>query len=121
MSEPLYPVALRLRDKPVLVVGGGPVAARKVQRLLDCGAQVTLVSPSATKELEEASDQGELIWHRRAFAPADVVGVTLVLSATGDESVDGAVAASARGRSIWVNVADSPTLVGGELSIPCVT
>ena len=118
MSDPLYPVALRLRDKPVLVVGGGPVAARKVRRLLDCGAQVTLVSLTATRELEEAASQGAIVWHRRSFAPADVEGAMLVLTATGNEAVDASVAAAAQGRSLWVNVADSA--VTGDVQLPAL-
>jgi len=118
MSEPLYPVSLRLRDKPVLVVGGGPVAARKVRRLRDCGALVTLVSPTATREIEQAASQGAILWHRRSFTPSDVEGAMLVLSATGDEAVDASVAAAAQGRSLWVNVADSA--VEGDVQLPAL-
>lgn len=102
----------------MLVVGGGPVAARKVARLLDCGARVTLVALAAAQELEDAAVRGTIVWHRRPFTPTDVEGAALVFTATGDEAVDASVAAAAQGLSIWVNVADSAA--AGDVQLPAL-
>lgn len=114
----LYPVALRLRDRPVLVVGGGPVAARKVRRLLDCGARVTLIAPEAVAELAGLAEAGTLRWHLRPFESGDVQGYDLVFAASGVAAVDQAVAMAARAARIWLNAADSG--VQGDLDLPAL-
>lgn len=118
MSEPLYPVALRLRDRPVLVVGGGPVAARKVRRLLQCGARITLIAPEAVDRLADAAAAGDLQWHRRPFERADVGGNDLVFAATGVVAVDAEVAMAARAAQVWLNAADSG--VDSDLDLPAL-
>lgn len=118
MTEPLYPVALRLHDRPVLVVGGGPVAARKVQRLLDCGARITLVAPEAVGVLAEAAAAGALQWRRRPFEPGDIEGSVLVFAATGVAAVDAEVGMAARAAQVWLNAADSS--VEGDLDLPAL-
>ena len=65
-----YLLGLRLRGRQVLVVGGGAVAARRVPRLLAAGADVLLVSPSATPALEELASHGRIEWRRRAATRA---------------------------------------------------
>ncbi len=118
MSEPLYPVALRLRDRPVLLVGGGPVAARKARRLLACGARITLVAPEAVGELVDAADRGSLRWLRRPFAPGDARGAELVFAATGAAEVDEEVARAAREAGAWLNGADGS--VWSDLHLPAL-
>ncbi|MGH9132473.1 MAG: precorrin-2 dehydrogenase/sirohydrochlorin ferrochelatase family protein [Ilumatobacteraceae bacterium] len=102
-----YPVVLDLHDVPVLVVGAGPVAARKIEGLLAAGAAVRVVAPEVAGELEQVVEV-----RRRAYEPADLDGVRLVVTATGVETVDAAVAADARERGIWVNAADRPADCG---------
>jgi precorrin-2 dehydrogenase len=118
MSDPLYPVALRLRDRPVLVVGGGPVAARKVRRLHLCGARITLIAPQVVDELAAWAEAGSLRWHRRSFKKGDVPGHDLVFAATGVAAVDEAVAQAARTARVWLNAADSG--VDSDLDLPAL-
>lgn len=100
-----YPVYLDLRDVPVLVVGAGPVAARKVAGLVAAGARVTVVAP----EVSAALDRSRVAEVReRPFEPTDVEGMRLVLTATGVREVDAAVAAAATAAGVWVNAADQP-------------
>lgn len=100
-----YPVALALGDKEVLVVGAGPVGARKVAGLAAAGARVRVVATTVSDDLDP-----ELIseLQTRPFQPEDVIGAQLVIAATGDRNVDAAVAQAARDRGIWVNAADQP-------------
>jgi precorrin-2 dehydrogenase len=100
-----YPVVLNLHGVPVLVVGAGPVAIRKIAGLVAAGADVRVVAPEIDEQLERAGIR-ELSC--RAYEPGDLDGVRLVVTATGVEAVDAAVAADARARGIWVNAADQP-------------
>src|SRR5688572_13710545 len=105
--QDIYPTALRLLGRPVLVVGGGPVAARRAKGLLDAGAQVTVVAPVASAALRELADAGLLTWEPRTYASSDVDGVWFVQTATGDSAVDAQVSADAEAQRIWcVNASD---------------
>lgn len=105
--QDIYPTALRLLGRPVLVVGGGPVAARRAKGLLDAGARVTVVAPVASAALLELADAGLLTWEQRTYRPSDVDAVWFVQTATGDAAVDAQVSADAEAQRIWcVNASD---------------
>ncbi|GAB5078584.1 uroporphyrinogen-III C-methyltransferase [Arthrobacter sp. AD-310] len=105
--QDIYPTALRLLGRPVLVVGGGPVAARRAKGLLDAGAVVTVVAPDASPALRDMADAGLLTWAARPYDPKDVDGVWFVQTATGDSAVDAQVSADAEAQRIWcVNASD---------------
>lgn len=100
-----YPVFLDLTGVPVLVVGAGPIAARKVDGLVAAGAVVRVVAPDVSDDLDRAAIE-EL--RERRYEPTDLAGVRLVVTATGDADVDATVAADATAAGIWVNAADQP-------------
>jgi uroporphyrin-III C-methyltransferase/precorrin-2 dehydrogenase/sirohydrochlorin ferrochelatase len=104
------PVFADVVDRRCLVVGAGPVAHRKVELLLRARARVKVVAPCAVEEIERLARNGTVEFHRRPFASSDVVGQTLVYSATGIGDVDTDVAAAARRADIPVNVVDRPEL-----------
>ncbi|MCZ9884086.1 uroporphyrinogen-III C-methyltransferase [Arthrobacter sp. B2a2-09] len=105
--QDIYPTALRLLGRPVLVVGGGPVAARRAKGLLDAGARVTVVAPVASDALRELAASGLLTWEPRTYRSSDVDGVWFVQTATGVAAVDAQVAADAEAQRIWcVNASD---------------
>ena len=105
--QDIYPTALRLLGRPVLVVGGGPVATRRAKGLLDAGARVTVVAPLASPALNGLADAGLLTWEPRNYRSSDVDGVWFVQTATGDSAVDAQVAADAEAQRIWcVNASD---------------
>lgn len=105
--QDIYPTALRLLGRPVLVVGGGPVAARRAKGLLDAGARVTVVAPVASAALQELADAGLLTWEPRTYLSSDVDGVWFVQTATGDSAVDAKVSADAEAQRVWcVNASD---------------
>lgn len=82
-----YPLTLQLQDKDVLVVGGGPVAARRVPGLLDAGARVTLVAPYVCEDLADLIRAGRIDWHPREYRTSDMTGKWLVLEHSGDGAV----------------------------------
>lgn len=99
-----FPLFVDLNDKTALVVGGGPVAARKARVLLDYGPRVLVCAPRFVPELEQLSG-AELL--RQPFAPELLEGVSLAVAATDDRVLNRTVAQLCRKRSIPVNVADS--------------
>ncbi len=100
-----YPVNLILEGRPCLVVGGGPVAARKAQALLSCGASVHLVAPSVC---EEARRLGGLTWEERPYRAGEAARYRLVVAATDDRGVNQAVYEDGEASGVWVNAADDP-------------
>ena len=99
-----YPAFLDLRGKRCLVVGGGTVARRKVEGLVNTGAMVTVVAPS----IVPMPDGVHL--EQRTFIPADLDGTMLVIAATNDSAVNAAVAREAHARGIFINVVDDPAI-----------
>ena len=105
-----YPVFLNLKDKRVVVIGGGEVAERKVESLLDTGASVTVISPHVTARLASLADSRLIELQKRPYAQGDCSRAALVLSATDDPEVNEAVWNEATGAGILVNTADEPVL-----------
>lgn len=99
-----YPIMLDLTDVPVLVVGGGMVAFRKIHGLVKAHADVTVVAPSVVETIRELPVRVTL----RAYESSDLTGMRLAITATDDPAVNAAVAAEANERAIWVNSADDP-------------
>lgn len=99
-----YPVFLDLTDAPVLLVGGGQVAARKAAGLVAAGARITVVAPQVRAELAAMAHAV----HQRPFAEGDCAGFRLVLTATDDPQVNARVHVDASAAGIWVNSADDP-------------
>lgn len=99
-----YPIVLDLTGVHVVVVGGGAVALRKIEGLLNAHADVTVVAPAATDEIRELPVQVVA----RAYEPDDLSTARLVITATDDPAVNAKVAADAASRGIWVNSADDP-------------
>lgn len=105
-STPQYPVNLELDGVACLVVGGGPVAARKAEGLLHCGAHVTVVAPAVAPELR---DDPRIKWHQREYRRGEAASYRLVITATGVPAVDEQVFNDARATGIPVNAADDPS------------
>jgi siroheme synthase-like protein len=99
----LLPAFLKLRGRRVLLVGGGPVAAGKLESLLTAGADVTVVAPEVRPEIESRNVRIE----RRAFEPSDLDGAWWIVAAAPPE-VNREVLAAAEDRRIFVNAVDDP-------------
>ena len=103
-----YPVNLLVRGRRVVVVGGGRIAARKIEPLLEAGARVEVVSPEVGTEIRAWADAGRLVLHERGFGAGDLEGAWLALTATDDPVVNAAVHAAGEAGRVWVNSADDP-------------
>ncbi|MBK5931679.1 siroheme synthase CysG [Halochromatium salexigens] len=102
------PIFLDIKAKPCLVVGGGPIALRKLENLKRAGAQIHVVAPTLTSEFRARVDETEIRYHARCFQEGDIEGMRLVIAATDDRDVNRQISALANARGIPVNVADQP-------------
>lgn len=84
----LTPLLVDLGDWSALVVGGGPIGARRAATLVESGADVRVVSPEVVGAIDELSQAGMLTVSARAFDPSDLAGADIVVAATGDADVD---------------------------------
>lgn len=111
LATPLYIACLKLSGRRALVVGGGDVGLEKVDGLLLCDADVTLVAPDARPALQEYAAEGSISWQQREYdGPSDLEGVFMAIAATSDSEVNIGIYEDAEARSMLVNVVDVPPL-----------
>jgi len=115
-----FPINLFLTDRPCLVVGGGKVALRKIQLLLDAGAKVTVVSPEVDDELQKLIEQGKAAHTVRRFEDSDVEGAMLVYAATNSRGANRQILACCRERNILCCCVDG-NWSDGDFTTPAIT
>lgn len=108
VEGPQYPANLVLQGRRVLVVGAGAIAARKVEGLLACGADVVVVAPVVGEAIAGLAAAGAVQLRQRDYRPDDLDAVWLAVTATDDRAVNRAVFSDGEARRIWVNAADDP-------------
>lgn len=108
-------IAVKVLDRPCLVVGGGPVGVRRIERLVAAGAAVTVVSPTLAPLGTEST---QIRWLNREYQTGDTSGMWLVVAATGRFDVDSAVVAEATASGILVN--DVTTSRRGDVAFPAL-
>jgi uroporphyrin-III C-methyltransferase/precorrin-2 dehydrogenase/sirohydrochlorin ferrochelatase len=111
-----FPLFLKVADRPCLVVGGGKVAARKIQLLQRAGALVTVVSPRSCDEVLAYANAGSVTYVHRDFQDEDLEDMVLVIAATGNKAVNRHIAELADRQRIPVNVVDNPK--SGSFIVP---
>ncbi|WP_411503645.1 precorrin-2 dehydrogenase/sirohydrochlorin ferrochelatase family protein [Brevibacillus centrosporus] len=112
-----YPMMVNLQKKRCLVVGGGLVAERKIRGLLDADADVYVVAPSCTDQIDAWSQQGEIAWERRFFEPTDTEKAVLIIAATNQPDINLAVYQACQPQQ-WINIVDRPDLC--TFTVPAV-
>ena len=111
LDTPFYIACLKLEGRKCVVVGGGDIGLEKVEGLLACDADVTLLAPEAIEPLQELVAEGSIRWERREYGGApDLEGVFMVIAATDDTDVNIQVYDDAERRAMLVNVVDVPPL-----------
>jgi precorrin-2 dehydrogenase/sirohydrochlorin ferrochelatase len=111
LEAPFYIACVKTAGRRCLVVGGGDVGLEKVEGLLACDADVTLIAPVAHPELESLAAEGSIEWEKRRYAgAADLDGAFLVIATTNDSEVNIGVYEDAERRAMLVNVTDVPPL-----------
>jgi len=110
LATPFYIACLRLSGRRALVVGGGDIGLEKVEGLLACDADVTLVAPEAHETLQEFAAEGSITWIEREYEPGDLEGCLMAIAATDDTDVNIKVYDDAERKAMLVNVVDVPPL-----------
>jgi precorrin-2 dehydrogenase / sirohydrochlorin ferrochelatase len=105
---PLFPMFLRLEGRACLVVGAGAVAEEKIRGLIEAGARVRVIAPSATTVISRWAREKKLKWRRREFREKDVSRVFLIVAATSSTEVHERVWRTARRANVLCNVVDDP-------------
>jgi len=113
-----YPLFLDLTEQKIVVVGGGPVATRKIRTLLSTSATVTTISPEATATIRQWAQTKRIRWTRRPYRAGDLRGACLVVAATNSEETNRRVCAEAKRRRLLVNCVAPPS--AGNFIVPSV-
>jgi cobalt-precorrin 5A hydrolase/precorrin-3B C17-methyltransferase len=110
-SRLIYPITItRCNEKSAVVIGGGAVAERKINHLLEAHFSVRVISPGVTPAIRGWRDEGRLTWDQCPYVPGGLSGAFLVFAATDDRNVNAQVADEALSCNILCNVADAPEL-----------
>jgi precorrin-2 dehydrogenase/sirohydrochlorin ferrochelatase len=104
----LFPIFLKLANRPCTVFGAGKIAESKIESLLIAEARVTVIAPEALPRVEQWAAEGALTWHQRPYAPGDAAGNFLIVAATNLAEVNRAVYAEATAANILCNAVDDP-------------
>ena len=111
LSTPFYIACLKLSGRRCLVVGGGEIGLEKVEGLLACDGDVTLLAPEAIPALQELAAEGSITWEQREYAGIeDLEGIFMVIASTDDTDVNIKIYDDAEERAMLVNVVDVPPL-----------
>ena len=105
-----HPIFLDLSGQPVVVVGGGAVAERKIETLIAASARISVVSPEVTPAIAAWGADGRLSIALRPYRRGDLAGVRLAYAATSDMAVNQAIRDEARAEGVWLNAVDRPAL-----------
>jgi siroheme synthase-like protein len=110
LETPFYIACLRLSGRRCVVIGGGDVGLEKVEGLLACDADVTVVAPEAHPALQRLALEGSIAWEQHPYSEGDLEGALIVIAATNDTDVNIRVFDDAERRAMLVNVVDVPPL-----------
>ena len=110
LETPFYIACLKLKGRRAVVVGGGDIGLEKVEGLLACDADVTVVAPDAHPALRALVEEGSIEWRQREYEGGDLDGCLIAIAATDDTDVNIRVYDDAEARAMLVNVVDVPPL-----------
>jgi precorrin-2 dehydrogenase/sirohydrochlorin ferrochelatase len=104
----LFPIFLKLTGRRCIVIGAGKLGESKIESLHIANASVTVIAPRASERITAMADAGEITWHKREYAPGDLMGQFLAVAATDVPAVNRAVFSEAESSGILVNAVDDP-------------
>ncbi|MBI4677145.1 MAG: bifunctional precorrin-2 dehydrogenase/sirohydrochlorin ferrochelatase [Elusimicrobia bacterium] len=112
MPNTYLPIGFSVKDKRCLVVGGGEVAVRKIETLLDYDCRITVIAPDPAERIERLANAERLTLMKRAYRSPEASKFALVVSASSHRDVNKTVARDCEAAGVLVNVVDSPSLCG---------
>ena len=103
---PYYPAFLDVKDRLCVIIGGGQIAEGKIASLLECGANIKMISPEVTAEVQGMADAGIMHLEKREYRKGDLEGAFVAIAATDDNSVNLAIVKEAQKGNVLLNVVD---------------
>lgn len=113
--ESYYPIMLKLAGKKVVVVGGGKVAERKIFGLLETKANITVVAPKISMEVQQLVANGKIVWLAKSFSMEDIEGAFMVFAATNEKDLNQQIKDAAEACPL-ITIADDPD--GSDFHVP---
>ena len=101
-----YPVFIDVKGRRCVVIGGGDIGQEKVEKLIDCDADVVVISPQVNAQVRQRAEAQEVTWVRRAYQPGDLEAAFIAIAATDDNDVNRQIAREAGERNVLLNVVD---------------
>ncbi len=101
-----YPAFLDVNGRRCVVIGGGNIGQEKVEKLLECGAAVVVISPEVNEGVRQMSSNGRVTWTQREYQPGDLEGAFIAIAATDDNATNRAISTEAEERNVLLNVVD---------------
>lgn len=119
LETPFYIACLKLSGRKSVVVGAGEIGFEKIEGLLACDGDVTVIAPEAEPAVQELANEGTIKWEQRPYEKSDVEGAFMIIAATNDTDVNVQVFNDAEERGMLVNVVDVPPLC--NFILPAIT
>lgn len=119
LETPFYIACLKLKGRRSVVVGAGDIGLEKVEGLLACDGDVTVIAPKAVPEIEKLAAEGTIKWEQREYESTDIDGAFMAIAATNDTDVNIRVFNDAEAQGKLVNVVDVPPLC--NFILPAIT
>ena len=110
MPNKYLPITISLENRPCLIVGGGAVALRKINTLLDYKCDITVIAPAPIEKIAYYADKQKLKLERRGYNSPEAENFGLVIAASDDHALNRQVSVDCRKAGVLVNVADAPPL-----------
>lgn len=101
-----YPVFIDVNKRRCVIIGGGNIGQEKVEKLLECDADVFVISPEVNPHVEELASSQQISWDMREYQQGDLEGAFIAIAATDDNTVNRQIAKEAEDRNVLLNVVD---------------
>ena len=101
-----YPVFIDVKGRRCVVIGGGNIGQEKVEKLVESGADVVVISPEVNAHVQQRAESGEIAWVRRRYEAGDLEAAFIAIAATDDNGVNRQIAKEAKERNVLLNVVD---------------
>ncbi|MCH8309619.1 MAG: bifunctional precorrin-2 dehydrogenase/sirohydrochlorin ferrochelatase [Chloroflexi bacterium] len=101
-----YPVFIDVNQRRCIIIGGGNIGQEKVEKLLECDAEVFVISPEVNPRVKEMASDNEISWDKREYRQGDLEGAFIAIAATDDNKVNRQIAQEATERNVLLNVVD---------------
>ena len=101
-----YPVFIDVNKRRCVIIGGGNIGQEKVEKLLECDADVFVISPEVNPHVEDLASSQQISWDKREYQQGDLEGAFIAIAATDDNTVNRQIAKEAEDRNVLLNVVD---------------